>query len=123
MRILVAMLLLAGLLQMVFLLFYYYSAVRFLSDFYLPLALGGFLIVWQADRYLYGKGWLRGLFWLGVSFLTLQSVVIAFFSGLNLFPYYFSHHNPALWQHVIDLTNHYQHVIYALLKPGSIFSH
>ena len=38
------MLLLSGLVQLSFLLFYYYSAVRFMSDFYLPLLVFGFLL-------------------------------------------------------------------------------
>jgi hypothetical protein len=111
------MLLLSGLVQLGFLLFYYYSAVRFMSDFYLPLLVGGFLLLWELDCDLQGRNALRAIYWVAFAYFALQTSVIGFFSGLNLFPYYFSHHNVPLYIALENKATQYKNVIYAFLQP------
>ena len=62
----------AGLLQMVFLLFYYYSAVRFLGDFYLLILTAGFLVWWEIDQLLGKHVFPRAVFW-GSFFILFYS--------------------------------------------------
>jgi hypothetical protein len=117
---LMGMLLLAGLLQLVFLLFYYYSAVRFLSDFWLPLLAFGILVIWELDSYLVNKPRTRTIYWAALTLLALQTVVIGFFSGLNLFPYYFAHRNPTLYKAITNYFAPMHSAIFTFLKPFAL---
>ncbi len=113
------MLLLAGLLQLTFLLFYYYSAVRFLSDLWLPLLLAGFLIFWDLDSHIHRNG-LRVIFWIILTWACIQTALIGFFTGFTLFPFYFAHHNRFTYASIFDDTNQYHNVFYVFLKPTAL---
>ena len=60
---------LAGLLQFAVLLFYYYTAVRFMADFYLSWMLVAIFMLWALDRRLIRRPWLRSGLWVIVAFV------------------------------------------------------
>jgi hypothetical protein len=114
------MLLLTGLLQLFFLLFYYYSAVRFLSNFWLPLLFAGFLIFWELDRLITNRICLRVLFWLILVWAALQTALAGYLSGFTLFPFYFAHHNLDTYYEIKDELNMHFQAVFTFLKPSAL---
>jgi hypothetical protein len=93
---------LVGLAQFAFLLVYYYTAMRFQADYYLPFLLATCFCVWATDERIREWPLWRTLFWIAVILLALSSAVIAFFAGFDVPPQSFRLHNPDLYQAVLD---------------------
>ncbi len=101
-RQLAAMLLLAGLLQLVSLLFYYFSAMRYYADFYLLILLRMVFVAWELDERLRSSGArfariARLAFWLAAALLVLATSGMGLLAGFDLPPQLFRHTNPALF--------------------------
>jgi hypothetical protein len=65
--------------QFLFLLVFFYTAERYIADFYLPLILCLAMIVWRLDEALRSAGALRLGLWLTVGLLALWTGGIAYF--------------------------------------------
>ena len=115
---LLAVLLFAGLLQFAFLLFYFYGAMRFIVDFYIPLLLAAYITIWLVDSHLRNIPMIRWLFWLGVMGLAVWTVGIGFFAGFDIPPQYLRAENPQLFGALYTIWNHqYIQVMAMLGKP------
>ena len=118
---LLTMLLFAGLLQFAFLLIYYYGAMRFIVDFYIPLLLATYIIIWTLDKQLQNIPIIRWLFWLGVIVLTIWTVWIGFFAGFDIPPQYFRAENPHIFGELFKFWNHQYNQVIAVLGKPQIF--
>jgi hypothetical protein len=88
---------LAGLGQFLFLMLFFFSAERYVPDFYLPLVLGTAMLVWTVDEILKPRIGLRILFWAIVTGLIICTVGIGIFGGFGVPPQLFHSFNPALY--------------------------
>lgn len=120
------MLALAGVLQFLFLLVYYYNAMRFMSDFYLALLLVVVMITWEFDEYLHTLRVIRSVYWVAVTLLVGWTASLGFFTGFTVLPQIFLYGNPlqyqalALWMdqahEVFAGLVHYAYVLLTMLK-------
>jgi hypothetical protein len=102
---LIGMILFAAFLQFLVIMMYFYSAMRFVADFYLPVALGIAMIVWRVDEILQRRFWVRAAFWLLVFGLILWTAGIGFFGAFDVPPQIFRTFNPALYVHLASYWN------------------
>jgi len=117
----IAMLLVASLLQFIFLLFYFYSAMRYISDFIIPLLLGIYILIWEFDKQIRHIPHLRWLFWLVIIGLSIATIGIGFFAGFDIPPQYIRSENPQLFGILTTFWNHqYNQVIILLGKPAAL---
>ncbi|HMD90069.1 MAG TPA: hypothetical protein VKF38_12985 [Anaerolineaceae bacterium] len=117
----IAMLLLASLLQFIFLLCYFYSAMRYIPDFLIPLLLGIYLLIWEFDKQIRHNPLLRWLFWLVIIGLCIATVAIGFFAGFDIPPQYIRTENPQLFSSLTTFWNHpYNQMIILLGKPAAL---
>jgi hypothetical protein len=106
------MLVLAGALQFVFLMLFYYGAMRYIYDFFLPLLLAVVFIAWWLDERLREQPKLRIAFWFMAALLVCWTVGAGFFAGFDIPPQYFRTYNPALYQSIASVWNPiYYHVL------------
>jgi hypothetical protein len=117
-RLLLTMLLIACSMQFVFLLVFFYGAMRYIVDFYLPLLLAAYITIWAVDKQIRQILFLRWLFWLGIIGLAIWTVVIGFFIGFDIPPQYLRAENPQLFGTLYTIWNHQYNLVSALLgKP------
>lgn len=102
---LIAMIALAGLGQLLFLFMFFYVAMRYIADFYLPLTLGLAILAWWTDALLCTKFPLRIIFWLIVIGLIFWTAGIGFFGGFDIPPQTFRVSNPTLYLHLATYWN------------------
>jgi len=100
-----AVILIASLAQLLFLLVYYYGAVRYLADVYLLLTLIVAMLVWRTDEMLRSRPRLRVCFWVMVVGLGMWTAGIGFFGGFDIPPQIFLHSNAALYSHLAQFWN------------------
>jgi hypothetical protein len=116
-----AMLLVASLLQFTFLLFYFYSAMRYIPDFYMPLLLGAYFIIWAVDQQIKHIPVLRWLFWLVIIGLAIATAGIGFFAGFDIPPQFLRIENPHLFGSLATFWNHqYNQVIALIGEPAAL---
>ncbi len=108
------MLAVAGVLQFLFLLVYYYNAMRFMSDFYLALLLVVVMITWELDEFMLGRRIIRSVYWLMVTSLVAWTACLGFFTGFTVLPQIFLYDNPTLFNAIAVRMNQ-AHEVYALL--------
>lgn len=84
----------AGGLQFLFLLFYYYAAVRFWADFTWLFLMTLILILWKLDSRLSRWAALRGVFWTFVLLMVTWTAFVGFFGSFSAPPEMFSVYNP-----------------------------
>ena len=117
----VTMLGLGGLVQFLYLLFFYYNAMRYGADFFLTALLLVAISIWSMDNYLRPYAGWRIVFWLFVAVLTVWSAGIGFFAGFDIPPQIFRHANPELYQSIADWWNRVYHQGFDLINiPGFI---
>jgi len=104
-RPLIFMIFIAGLGQFLYLMVFFYDAMRYVADFYLPLILGIAILVWQADRYLQNVLSLRIVLWLAVIGLACWTAGIGFFGGFDIPPQTFRDSNPTLYINLASYWN------------------
>ncbi len=102
-----AMILVADTAQVLYLLVFFYGAMRYLADFYLLLTLIAAMFVWRMDEMLSSKLKLRLCFWIMVTGLAIGTVAIGFFGGFDVPPQIFRHYNPVLYFHLASYWNNY----------------
>ncbi len=94
--------------QFFFLSFYFYGAMRFTMDFFLPLIVLVFLTILKTDSLLSRFPFFRTLFGIIVIFLGINTILIGVFGGINVPPQVFRHSNPEGYQKLKSLINpHY----------------
>jgi hypothetical protein len=109
-RLLAAILGAGGLLQFLFLSFYYYYAVRFWTDFSLLLLVVVVLAAWELDRRLENAPALRVLLWGLVALACTWTAFLGFFGAFAAPPEMFEVYNPAAAAAIADRWNGlYQH--------------
>lgn len=100
-----AMVVLAGIGQLFFLLLFFFGAERYIPDFYVPLVLGTAMLVWRMDEILKPRSRLRLAFWLIAAGLTICTVVLGVFGGFGVPPQLFRSFNPALFGRLASYWN------------------
>lgn len=100
-----AVMALVGLVQFAFLLFYYYGAMRFNVDYYLPLLLVVFFLALELDEQLRQSIVWRSAFWLSTALLVCGTAVIAFLAGFDIPPQIFRIYNPSGYNAIADRGN------------------
>jgi hypothetical protein len=118
---LAGMIALAGLLQFVFLMFFFYGALRYVAEFTLPALLAAAFLVWELDRRLLAWLKLRAALWVGVAGLVLWTVGLGFFGGFALVPELFTKNNPALYHSLALTWTHTGNYLMGLLKIPGIY--
>ncbi len=113
----------AGLLQLFFLLFYYYSAMRFVGDFYPLLLLSMLLAAWELDELASRSGHLalrliRMILWLAAGLLALGTVLNGILGAFDIPPQLFRLFNPTAFRAIAVLLNPI-YLSYAHLRDGS----
>jgi hypothetical protein len=116
---------LAGLAQWVFLLFYYYGAMRFYADFTLLWLLALALGLWRVDAALRDAGgrWAAGLragMWGLAALLCLLTAFIGFFGAFDIPPQGFRQNNEALYYAVAGQANHWADALKALPESSGL---
>lgn len=86
----------AGFGQFLLLQFYYYTAVRFIADFYLLSMLVIIFLLWSLDRQMVRFPLPRTLLWMIATLLVLLSGLLGFLAGFDNPPGVFEQFNPAL---------------------------
>lgn len=108
------MIIISGIAQFLFLMIFFYGAMRYIADFYLPLTFGILILVWQTDGFLRPIIALRVIFWAIVVGLILWSAGIGFFGGFDIPPQAFRMANPILYIHLASHWNHFYSSIISL---------
>jgi hypothetical protein len=94
------MIMVAVLAQFLFLTVLFYAAMRYMADFYLPLVLGIWILVWQVDEHIRRVPWLRVVFWIVVTTLVIWTAGIGFFGSFDIPPGTFRVSNPGLYMQI-----------------------
>jgi len=102
-----AIILIAAVAQITYLLIFFYGAMRYLADFYLLLILTVAMLVWRMDEMLQSKPKLRICFWIVVTGLGIWTAAIGFFGGFDIPPQLFRNYNPVLYSHLASSWNNY----------------
>jgi hypothetical protein len=110
------MVMLAGLGQFLFLLVFFYDAMRYIADFYLPLTFGLAILTWHTDDYLQHVPPLRAVFWLVVIGLVFWTTGIGFFGSFDIPSQIFRSSNPVLYAHLASYWNDRYADLMTLLK-------
>jgi hypothetical protein len=100
-----AMLAAAALAQFGFLMVFYYGAMRFMADFYLPLLVLVFICVLKVDGQLKANPVFRVLFWLVVILLCAATAGIGYFAGFDIPPQVFRQYNPEIYNSLSESFN------------------
>jgi len=117
----IGMIALAGGLQFAFMMFYYVSAMRFISDFYLPFFLTAVFSIYQMDGLL-RRGHsrvitsLRGILWLCAAWFVVRTALAGYLGSFDIPPQMFRAFNPSLFQTLADHWN--QWIKEMRLTPG-----
>ncbi|MDR3574694.1 MAG: hypothetical protein P4L50_12585 [Anaerolineaceae bacterium] len=115
---LLAVLLTAGSLQFIFLLVYFYGAMRYILDFYIPFLVLAFTCIWSFDNQIKHKSLLRWLFWLVVMNLSIITAGIGYFAGFDIPPQYFRIINPHLFAALSAFwSSQHSHLVALLGEP------
>jgi hypothetical protein len=112
-RQLAGILILAGFIQFIFLLFYYFASNRFIIDFLLLELLGLVFLAWEADELLHTL-LARGAFWGMALLLILATALIGVLAGFDIVPQFFRLYNPALYQAIAGPANRNFAILQAL---------
>jgi hypothetical protein len=104
-RVLFSMIAAAGFAQFLFLLFFFYAAMRYMADFYLEWVLIAALLAWKLDGRLLDRRQLRFAFWLLVFVLTVWTAGIGIFGGFDIPPGFFRSANPELYARLAEGLN------------------
>lgn len=86
----------AGFLQFAVLLFYYYSSVRFMADYFLLWLLTTIFLLWSVDSKIEHRPWLRVLLWMVAAMAVVSTALLGFLGGFDNPPRVFEIYNPAL---------------------------
>jgi len=100
-----ALILTACMVQVFFLLIFFYGAMRYLADFYLLLTLIVAMIVWRIDETIQSRPRLRICLWVIVTGLVLGTSGMGLFGGFDIPPQIFQHYNPVLYSHLASYWN------------------
>ena len=111
-----SMIMVSVLAQFLFLTSYFFTAMRFLADFYLPLALGIWILVWKADASIQHRRSLRALFWIVIIVLVLWTTGIGFFGSFDVPPQILCISEPIFYTQVASDWNHWYAGILSMLK-------
>lgn len=96
-RLVILMIAMACSIQFLFLLGFFFSAMRYVADF-LPLMMVCIAaLFWRADSLLPVKRYTRFLLWFAVSVFTAWTALLAFFGSFDIPPRMFAEANPALY--------------------------
>ena len=99
----------AGFVQFLFLTMFFFAAMRYIADFYLPLVLGIWLLVWWVDERIRHSLRLRLALWLAVTLLVFWTVGIGFFGSFDIPPQSLRVLNPDLYMQIASYWNHWFH--------------
>lgn len=86
----------AGFLQFAVLLFYYYSSVRFMADYFLLWLLTAIFMLWSVDSKIEHIVWLRVALWTVAILAVISTALLGFLAGFDNPPRVFEIYNPAL---------------------------
>ena len=97
----------AALIQFLFLTMFFFATMRYMADFYLPLVLGIWLLVWWVDERIRHSLRLRMAFWLAVTLLVSWTVGIGFFGSFDIPPQSLRVLNPDLYMQIASGWDHW----------------
>jgi hypothetical protein len=81
--------------------------MRYMADFYLPLVLGIWILVWYVDEGIRPLAPLRVIFWLIVAVLVFWTVGIGFFGSFDIPSQRFRVANPGLYTQIASYWDHW----------------
>lgn len=115
-----SMIMVAALVQFLFLAMFFYVAMRYMADFFLPMVLGIWILVWRVDKAIRSRAILRVVFWVLVAALVFWTVGIGFFGGFDIPPQTLRFLNTYLYRQIAAYWD-YRHVeMISLLKALGI---
>lgn len=97
----------AVLFQFLFLIMFFFAAMRYMADFYLQLVLGIWLLVWWVDGLIQPNLRLRAALWLVVTALVFWTVGIGFFGSFDIPPQSLRVLNPDLYTRIASYWDHW----------------
>ena len=97
----------AGFVQFLFLTMFFFTAMRYMADFYLPLVLVIWVLVWWVDERIRDSLGLRMAFWLAVTLLVSWTVGIGFFGSFDIPPQSLRVLNPELYMQIASGWDHW----------------
>lgn len=100
-----SMITLGGVSQFLFLMTFFFGAMRYMADFYLAFVIMTSILIWQLDEALRAKRILRAVLWLVAIGLIAWTVGIGFFGGFDIPPQIFYHANPYLYESLAEYWN------------------
>lgn len=104
-RLLISMIMMAGLGQFLYLMIFFYDAMRYIADFYLPLTFMIAILVWRADDFMQHILPMRIALWLIVTVLAFRTAGVGFFGGFDIPPQIFRNLNPTLYVQLASYWN------------------
>ena len=116
-----AMLAVAGLGQFLFLMVFFFSAERYIPDFYISVVLVTAMLVWGMDEFLKHRAGLRFAFWLVVVGLAILTMGMGIFGGFGVPPQLFRLFNPVLYGRLASYWNDRLPLFFTLLNGASRF--
>jgi hypothetical protein len=116
------MLLVASLLQFIYLLVYFYAAIRYIVVFFLPLLLIAYITIWTFDKQIRQMRIIRFSFWILIIGLAIATFGIVFFAGFDIPPQYLRLGNPQLFGTLYSFWNHQYNQIITLIGVPAAFA-
>lgn len=96
--------------------------MRYIPDFYIPLLLGAYFIIWAFDQQIKHIPVLRWLFWLVIISLAIATAGIGFFAGFDIPPQFLRIENPHLFGSLATFWNHQYNQVIALIGEPAAWS-
>ena len=95
-----SMIMVAAMVQFLFLTMFFFVAMRYMADFYLQMVLGIWILTWRVDESIQSRATLRTVLWVIVTVLVLWTVGIGFFGSFDIPPQPFRVSNPSLYMQI-----------------------
>jgi hypothetical protein len=105
-RSLTSMIAIAGLAQFLFLMVFFFGAMRYMADFYLSLVFLIAVFIWRMDELVKPEPLGRTVFWLVIIGFMIWTTGIGFFGAFDIPPRIFHDANPALYSRLETYWNH-----------------
>lgn len=97
-----------GAAQFLFLMTFFFDAMRYMADFYLAFVFGISVLIWRLDEIFRSNQASRVMLWMVTFVLVIWTAGIGFFGGFDIPPQIFYHANPDLYA---ALAEHWNRVL------------
>jgi len=104
--------------QSLFLMVFFFDAMRYMADFYLQLTLAMWILVWMVGTFIRPIRPLHVIYWLIISGFVIWTAGIGFFGGFDIPPQSFRTTNPVLYMQLESFWNNLFPGTGCLLTPS-----